>query len=405
MPEALLATGAGVVSAIGVGKAAFFQSLMQGRQQFGYLEREGRKGHGRYIGAELSALPDTEATLDRRLFRTASLSSVFAALAIDEAWQESALSWHDPARIGLIVGGSNLQQRENYCMQQRYAERPFHLPPTYGFSFLDTDIAGVCSQHFGIRGFAHCVGGASASGQLSIIKAAEAVQSGVVDACIAVGALSDLSHWECQGLRAVGAMGSDRFADEPARACRPFDEQHDGFIFGEASAAIVIERESTVALRDVRPYARLSGWSYNADGHRHPDPGFVGCLSAAARCMSAAGVTAVDVDYVNPHGTGSAVGDANELRVLGELHLQGASINTTKSITGHGLSAAGAVEFVTCMLQMAHSRLHPCVNLERPIDNGFNWVLDGERAQTVHHALNLSTGFGGINTATMLSRI
>ena len=405
MPSGLLVTGIGIVSAVGVGKSEFFDALIRGKQRFAVMAREGRQHEqSQFMGAELAALPDAADRFDRRLFRNASLTAVFAALGIEEAWAEAGLSRYAPTRVGLVVGGSNLQQRELCGLQRRYAERPFFLPPAYGFSFLDTDIAGICSQQFGIRGFSYSIGGASASGQLAVIKAAEAVQAGVVDACIAVGALSDLSYWECQGFRSIGAMGSDRFAAQPEQACRPFDQRHDGFIFGEACAAVVIENEASAARSDVTPYARLAGWSYNADGHRHPDPGFDGPVNAISQALAAAGLAAQDIDYVNPHGTGSSIGDANELRVLSAIGLNHAAINTTKSITGHGLSAAGAVEFAACLLQMRHSMVHPCLNLDEPISSEFDWVLENGRALNIGHALNLSIGFGGINTATILSR-
>src|SRR5262249_35323148 len=157
------------------------------------------------------------------------------------AWNEARLADVDPRRIGLIVGGSNVQQRELTQLYEAHRESSAFLRPTYALSFMDSDLCGFCTAHFGIRGLAHTVGGASASGQLAIIEAAKAVLTNQVDVCIAVGALMDLSHWECRGLRAIGAMGSDRYADAPALACRPFDRDRDGFIFGESCGAVVIE--------------------------------------------------------------------------------------------------------------------------------------------------------------------
>jgi malonyl-ACP decarboxylase len=253
-------------------------------------------------------------------------------------------------------------------------------------------------MQFGIRGLAYTVGGASASGQLAIIQAAQAVLAGHVDVCIALGALMDLSHWECQGLRALGAMGSDRFANDPASACRPFDRRHDGFIYGESCGAMVIEGGAGSAHRGVRPYAALRGWGLSMDGNRNPDPSVEGEIRVIGQALRSAEFTASQVDYVNPHGTGSVIGDEVELRALRACALTHAHLNATKSLIGHGLSAAGTVEAIITLLQMRLGQLHPTRNLEDPIDPEFRWVKEPLGHQ-IERALTLSMGFGGINTA------
>jgi len=120
--------------------------------------------------------------------------------------------------------------------------------------------------------------------------------------------------------------------------------------------------------------------------------------------LDAASLSAREVDYINPHGTGSVVGDEIELQALRDCQLSHAYINATKSITGHGLSAAGTVEAIATLLQMQASQLHPSLNLEDPLDPSFNWVLSQSIPHAIEHALNLSTGFGGINTAICLTR-
>ena len=133
------------------------------------------------------------ADFSESMLRTASLSAKAALATAYEAWQDAGLSGVAPERIGLWVGGSNLQQRELVQTQRQYVDRFQFLRPTYAMSFLDSDICGLCTEAFHIRGFAHTVGGASASGQVAIIQALEAVQSGQVDVCIALGGLMDLS--------------------------------------------------------------------------------------------------------------------------------------------------------------------------------------------------------------------
>lgn len=394
-------TGLGIITAVGQGKTDFTTALMQGRHAFGVMQRPGRQNGTSFLGAEIPSLvvPDR---LSRRLLRTASFSGLAAMVTLQEAWDEARLDGVDPARIGLVIGGSNLQQRELIQTYETYGGRNAFVRPTYGISFMDSDLCGLCTEQFGIRGLAYTLGGASASGQMAVIRAVQEVQTGQADICIAMGALMDISHLECRGLRSLGAMGTDRYADEPAKACRPFDKQRDGFIYGEACGALVIERADSAAQRNVKPYAVLSGWAVGVDGNRNPNPSYEGEVRVIEKALEQAKISAHDVDYINPHGTGSMIGDETEIRAITDCGLARAYINATKSITGHGLSAAGAVEVIATVLQMKESRLHPTRNLDEPLDPGCNWVLGEAVPHSVRHAVNLSMGFGGINTALCL---
>jgi malonyl-ACP decarboxylase len=391
-------TGIGVIAATGQGKAAFVTALLDGRQAFGVMRRPGRQHHSSYIGAEIGeiAFPPNIA---QRTLRTCSLSAQSALVVLEEAWSEARLSEVDPRRIGLIVGGSNVQQRELAQIHEAYRESSVFLRPTYALSFMDSDLCGFCTAQFGIHGLAYTVGGASASGQLAIIQAAQAVLMKQVDVCIALGALMDLSHWECRSLRALGAMGTDRYGDQPALACRPFDCDHDGFIFGECCGAVVVESMESSERRGVTPYATLRGWGIVMDGNRNPDPSLEGERQAIQNALGASGLSPAHIDYVNPHGTGSIAGDETELKALRMCGLTGAYLNATKSLIGHGLSAAGTVEVIATLLQMQTGRLHPSRNLENPIDSTLNWVRDDAIDHQIENALTLSMGFGGINTA------
>lgn len=406
----LIASGIGVTSAIGQGQQAFLAALMAGRHRFGVMRRPGRQrpdggsGDGTaFLGAEIGEL-DMPESLPRSLLRTASLSGQVALATLHEAWMDAALDGVAPERIGLIVGGANLQQRELTLTHDNYRGREQFLRPTYGMAFMDGDLCGMCTEAFGIRGFAYTVGGASASGQLAVIEAMRAVESGRVDVCIAMGALMDLSYWECQGLRSLGAMGSNNFASEPALACRPFDRARDGFIFGEMCGAVVIERADAPNRSGRAPYARLTGWAMAMDAHRNPNPSVEGEMRAIKGALACAGLSPQDIDYINPHGTGSPIGDVTELESIRECRLGHAWLNTTKSVTGHGLTAAGCVELIAVMLQMKEGRLHPSRNMDEPMETAMHWVGKEALAHTIGNALNLSMGFGGVNTAVCLQR-
>ena len=406
-PDAVV-TGVGVTSAIGQGQQAFLAALLAGHHRFGVMQRPGRQRGGErattFLGAEIAALA-MPADVPARLLRTASFSAQVALATLHEAWADAALAELPPQRIGLVVGGSNVQQRELVLVHEAFAGRESFLRPTYGLSFMDSDLCGLCTSVFGIRGLAHTVGGASASGQLAVIEAVQAVASGRVDACIALGALMDLSHWECQGLRSLGAMGSDRYAGDAAAACRPFDQGRDGFIFGEACGVVVVESAVSAQLRGRRPHARIAGCGLAMDANRNPDPSVDGEVAAIAQALAQAGLAARDIDYLNPHGTGSGIGDVTELESIRRSGLAHVRLNATKALTGHGLSAAGAMELVAVLLQMKAGQLHPTRNLDAPMAPELAWVGPAAEPHAMRNALNLSMGFGGINTAVCLQAL
>lgn len=403
IPPDIVISGMGVTSSIGQGKDAFLHALLEGAHRFDVMRRPGRQRDSRFLGAEIAAvcLPGS---ISQHSLRTASFSAQVALATLAEAWSEAKLDDVDPARVGLIVGGSNFQQRELTQAHDVHTDRPRFLRPTYGMSFMDTDLCGLCTEQFGIGGLAHTVGGASASGQLAVMQAVHAVHAAQVDVCIALGALMDLSYWECQGLRALGAMGSDRFANEPQLACRPFDRGSDGFIYGECCGVVVVESADTAIQRGLTPTAIVSGSGCVMDRNRNPNPSMQGEAAAIRKALQAGGCVAAEIDYINPHGSGSPIGDETELAALRASGLAHACINATKSMTGHGLTAAGAVEVVATVLQMKSGYVHPTRNLEDPVNDEWNWVRTTARRHRIENALTLSMGFGGINTALCLRR-
>jgi malonyl-ACP decarboxylase len=401
-PETVI-TGVGVTSAVGQGREAFARGLFNGSQAFGVMQRPGRQKESSFLGAEIPSLAYPEG-ISRQQLRTSSFSAQVAITTLYEAWRDAHLDEVDPARIGLIVGGSNIQQRDLVLTYEAYAGRTPYLRPTYGLSFMDTDLCGLCTAQFSIRGLAYTVGGASASGQVAVIQAIQAVQNHEVDACIALGALMDLSYWECQALQSLGAMGSNRYAHDPALACRPFDRDRDGFIYGECCGAVVVERVTSATRSGVQPYARVSGWGIAMDGNRNPNPSLEGEVRVIQTALQRAGCPPGEIDYINPHGTGSLIGDETELQAIVACRLSNASLNATKSIIGHGLSAAGTVEVIATLLQMQAGQLHPTRNLDNPIDPSLNWVRQESVVRRIENALTLSMGFGGINTALCLRK-
>ncbi len=394
----IVVTGLGVASGLGHGKDSLLDGLLAARDVFSMLSRPGRQALGgatAFMGVEM---PDPPDILSARVARTAGFGSRVAVSVLDEAWRDAGLDAVDPRRIGLVVGGANLFSREHLLAVNAFADRLTYIPPRHGHVFLDSDVCGLCAATFAIRGFAHTVGAASASGSVAVIQAAEAVRSGKVDVCIALGALQDVSYLDLLGFRALGALGSARFDGQPGRACRPFDEDHDGFLYGEACAALVLRRADQAG----PGYGALIGAAEVVDGQRGPEPDSDGQCRAISLALTRAGVKAKDVDYVNAHATGTPRGDVIEGETLRAMGLENAWVNASKSVLGHGLSAAGAVELAAVLLQMQAGRLHPIRNLDNPLQPGLSWVIGEARTHRVRHALKLSFGFGGVDTALVI---
>ncbi|MBL4837427.1 MAG: hypothetical protein JKY34_07595 [Kordiimonadaceae bacterium] len=395
----LAVTGIGAACGAGFGKTALKEALFGTKNLFSFLERPGRQSDKQdtpFIGIELPESPPT--ILPARIERTVGLSGRVAVSVLHEAWHEANLDGVDPKRIGLIVGGSGLNSREQALAATAYSKRPAFIPPRYGHVFLDTEVGSICTSAFPIRGFYNTVGAASASGLVATLQAMQAVQSGQVDVCIALGALQDLSLFDLQGMRAMGAMGSARFKDAPQKASRPMSQDHDGFIYGEACAALVIERLDSSRAH----YGILAGGAQVVDGNRGPEPNSKSQQKAAHMALQKAGLQVEDIDYVNGHATGTPLGDKTELETYKELGLEKAWVNTTKSILGHGLSAAGAIELAAVLLQMREGQLHPCNNLNPALDTSLKWVGPAPQPHKIQNALKFSFGFGGINTALAL---
>lgn len=400
-------TGMGIITPIGQGVAAFTEALLSRKTQFGYLKRPGREAAKPFIGAELPEI-DVRSLFPEKsgLLRTATWTSQIATMAVAEAWQDAQLnsSQVNPERIGLVIGGSNLQQRYQQQTWQRYQSRPEFIRPTYGLTVWDTDIIGMLSQCFQIQGEGYSVGGASASGAVAIIHAARQILMGLTDISIAVGALFDISAYECQGLTNLGAMGSERFADRPEQACRPFDQDHDGFIYGEGCGVLVLERADHAKKRGAISHGQLMGWGFALDGNRSPEPSQIGEERVMNTALAMANLKAEQINYVNTHGTSSPLGDRTEVAALKSVGLDNCLLNSTKSLTGHCLTAAGVVEAIATILQIKNSFCHPTHNLVNPIDSSLAWVKDTSTPADIEYGLSNSFAFGGINTALLIGK-
>lgn len=412
-----LITGMGIICSIARDAASFGKALREGQSG---IERIPHAGENQpafsaailgfdFLKAleERTALPSQLHTMARRGGVRSPFALQAGILAALEAWETAGL--HEtpiPAdRIGLVVAGNNLTGNHAYGAYPKFVKNPAHLPGSCALRFQDTDHVGVLTEIFSIRGEGYTVGGASASGNIAIINASRLIELGAVDACLVVGALTDLSPLEQQAYFNIGAMVG-QYSGNPKLVCRPFDENHKGFAYGQGSACLVLEAESSAKRRKAGVLAELAGYDLKLDANSSSNPQEDGEVLAIQNAIRNAGLESDEIAYVNAHGTGSPLGDRTELRALRRALGQSFTqtwVNATKALTGHCLCAASVIEAVATVIQMAGNFVHPNINLSRSIDP--DCLLVGTRAEVakIDFALSNGFGFGGFNTSIVLA--
>lgn len=417
-------TGMGVMNSIADSLNGFEKALRQGKQGIGFFQNRPAR-EPVHIGAEIhnfsleekinhmASLWDIPSSFINKVKKSSRRSPFPIKVALSvllEAYIQAQL-FEKPIiedRLGIIVAGNNLTCSLRAHYADKFYKDPEYLSPMYALQYMDTDHVGVLSEIFGIAGEGCTVGGASASGNVGIIKAYQMLQLGIVDACIVIGALADLTDMELQGFFNIGALGGKKFRTEPEKACRPFDKEHEGFIYGQASGCLILESMNSVNVRQINPLAEVLGGKIVLDGNRLSNPSEAGEIKAMQSVITECNIDVTEVDYINAHGTSSPLGDTTELKAIKEVYGKEISripINSTKGLTGHGLYAAGVVEAIATIIQMRSGFIHPNKNLDNPIDKEF--LLAGEKAipSQIKIAMSNSFGFGGINTSILMKSI
>lgn len=412
-------SGYGIVCSTGVGVPAFKDALIQGITGIRFWED--RVFPGANIGAPLkdfsfanslttfTKTPDKFLTQVRKLAQRQPLTIQASLIAALEAWFHANLFEEpaNPSKIGLVVAGNNIGQNDQYNSFLQYQKEPSFLTPSYALSYLDTNHVGIVSEAFGIKGMGCTIGGASASGNVAIAQAYQQIKNGLVDISVVVGALVDLSPVELQAFHNIGALGGEKFKDNPEKACRPFDRDRNGFIYGQGSGCLILESEASAIKRGVPLLGKIRGVALSLDGNHLSNPTVEGEINVMKAALSDAKISSSDVDYINAHATASTLGDETEVQAIKELFaadLPKIWINSTKSITGHCLGAAGTVEAIATLLQIKEGFVHPNLNLENPIDNDCRFAGRTKDSAKIEIAMKNGFGFGGINTSIIFER-
>ena len=411
MPPRVVITGLGAVTPLGLDVAATWDALLAGRSGIDHISRFDASELRVTIAGEVRGF-DPADYMDRKEARRLDPYIQYGLVAAQEAVTDSGLDLarEESETVGVVVGsgigGITSTLDNHHVLIERGARRvsPFMITNT-----LVDSAAGKIAIEFGLHGPNHAVVSACASGTAAVGEAFEMLRRGDAEVMLAGGAESTLAPLVVAGFDVMGALSQS--VDDPAGACRPFDNARDGFVMSEGAAIMVLETEAHALARGARIYGEVIGYGSSADAWNMAAPheggrGAINAMKMALRKAAAYGVQPQDIDYINAHGTGTRLNDATETLAIKQTlqeHAYKTRISSTKSMTGHMLGAAGAFEAVVCIKVIGEGVIPPTINLDDPDpDCDLNYTpLTAQKAQ-VRVALSNSFGFGGHNACIML---
>ena len=411
MEKRVVITGVGVISPVGIGKETFWNALLSGKNGIGPITHFDATEYAARIAGEVKDFNPSDYGIDKKEARHMDPSTQYAVAAAKLALDDSKMNLDDEDRdrIGTIVGtGIGGMETLHNLYKGLFSKGPSRVNPFVVPKMIANMASGQVSIFFGLKGHCASVVTACATGTNSIGDAYRMIQRGELDAAVAGGTEAAVSPGAVAGFSAMKALSTNN--DDPAHASRPFDKGRNGFVMGEGAGIVVLEELEHAKKRGAHIYCEIGGYGSNADAYHITAPAPEGIQQA--KCMQLAiadaGLTPDDVDYVNAHGTSTHLNDLNEskavARVFGE-HAKDVLISSTKSMTGHLLGAAGAVEAIACAMTIESGKVHPTINLEEPEDElkelGLNYVPGKAVDADVNVAISNSFGFGGHN-ATLL---
>jgi 3-oxoacyl-[acyl-carrier-protein] synthase II len=395
-------TGAGVVSSIGSGRAAFWDALIAGRSGASRIELEGVGEVTVFLAADDEGAEELVGRREsRRMDRAARLAVVAAAQALADAGGNPT----DPARTGAVIanvhGGADTLQRASVAFLSEGLERvsPFTVP----LGLTNAPVAAVMRIN-GFRGPSSTVATACAAGTDAIGLAAMLIRSGRAEAILAGGAEAPVSPLVVAGYRRLGALST---SERPAaEASRPFDRSRDGFVIAEGAGIILLEEREHALERGATILGELAGYGSSSDaGHiTDPDESGQGAARAITIALAEAGVAPAEIGHVNAHATSTPAGDIAEARAIVAAGLGHSAVSATKSLHGHTLGAAGGIEAIAALMPLVRDVLPATANLDDPEpDPPLDHVRE-TRAAHIEVAVSNSFGFGGHNAAIVLRR-
>ena len=410
----VVVTGIGALTPVGNTANDFWQGLVAGKSGAAPITYFDASKFKTQFACELKGF-NVENFIDRKEARKLDKFAQYALVVADEAVKDAHLDVEktDKDRVGVIwgsgIGGLETFQNEVINYQQGDGTprfNPFFIPK------MIADIAsGMISIKYGFRGPNFTTVSACASAANAMIDALNYIRFGYADVIVSGGSEAAVTIAGIGGFNALHALST--FNEDPSKASRPFDANRDGFVLGEGAGAIVLEEYNHAVARGATIYCELAGGGLSTDAYHMtaPHPEGLGAKLVMNNCLKDANVTPNEVDAINMHGTSTPLGDVAEskavLDVFGE-HAYNININSTKSMTGHLLGAAGAIEAVASILAIKNSIVPPTINFEHPderIDPRLNFTFNKAQAREVNVAMSNTFGFGGHNACLLFKKL
>ena len=404
MTVEVVVTGLGATTPLGGDVASTWENMLAGHSGVSALTQEWAEQLPVRIAGQLA----TEPAIDRVQARRMDRSEQVAVVAAREAWNDSGLAGTevDLERLGVVVG-SGIGGATTLLAQDDILEAsgPRRVSPHTVPMLMPNGPAAWIGLELKARAGVHAPTSACATGAEAIAMGLDMIRCGRADVVVAGGTESVIHPLPIAGFASMRAMSTRN--DEPEKASRPFDKARDGFVLGEGAGVIVLERADRARARGATIYARLAGAGMTSDGYDivQPDPEGWGATRAIARALEDARIAKADVVHVNAHATSTPVGDVAEIIALHKALGDHPVVTSTKSMTGHLLGAAGAVESIATILAVYHGIIPPTINLDDPDEKvDLDVVAHKARHMEIPAALNNSFGFGGHNAALVFAR-
>ena len=406
MSRRVVVTGLGAVTPIGNNVDDFWTSVKAGKIGFDHITKFDTTDYKCHIAAELKDF-NPQDFMDRKAAKRMEPFSQYAVAAAKQAIDDSGLDIEkeDPYMVGCAIGSGigSLQAMERE-KQKLYEKGPNRVNPLLVPLMICNMAAGNVSIQFGLKGKSINDVTACATGTNTIGEAYRSIQYGEADVMVAGGTEGSVCPIGIAGFTALTALST---VDDPTKCSLPFDKNRSGFVMGEGAGVVILEELEHAKARGAKIYAEVVGYGCSSDAYHitSPQEDGAGAARAMTNAMSDAGVTPADVKYINAHGTGTHHNDLFETRAIKLAFGDEAAnlkINSTKSMIGHLLGAAGAVEFITCVKEIQDGFIHKTVGYETPDEEiDLNYCKDSYE-EPVEYALSNSLGFGGHNASILL---
>ena len=409
----VVVTGLGALTPIGNNVEQYWNGLINGVSGAAPITYFDASKFKTRFACELKNF-DVKDFIDRKEARKMDRFSQYAMVATDEAIEDSKIDLEkiDKNRVGVIWGAGigGLETFQNECLNFAAGDgtprfNPFFIPK------MIADIApGQISIKYGFRGPNFATVSACASSSNAIIDALNYIRLGYADVMVSGGSEAAVTIAGMGGFNALQALSTRN--DDPKTASRPFDKDRDGFVLGEGAGTLILEEYEHAMARGAKIYAEVGGGGLSADAYHitAPHPDGLGAYNVMANCLKDAGLKPEDVDAINMHGTATPLGDIAESKAIVEVfgeHAYSLNINSTKSMTGHLLGAAGAVEAIASILAINKCIIPPTINHftdDDQIDSKLNFTFNKPQKRTVKVAMSNTFGFGGHNACVLFKK-